>query len=95
MLHYKGYDISTRTLHAQGPAISVTAYIVRRGETVVHRGTVRGPFYSEGVAHFAAEAAASEWIDGSRQVRGRLDNDGLVTVAARTPPAFGSCRRRP
>lgn len=68
MLHYKGYDISTTGLHAQGPAVSVTANIVRRGETVLRRGTVRGPFYSEGVAHFAAEAAAREWIDGSRQV---------------------------
>ena len=72
MLHYKGYDISTRPLHARGPAVSETAYIVRRGETVVHRGTVRGPFYSEGVAHFAAEDAAREWIDRSRQVRGPL-----------------------
>ena len=63
MLHYKGYDISTTTLHAKGPAVSETTYIVCRGETVVRRGTVRGPFYSEEVAHFAAEAGACEWID--------------------------------
>ncbi|HZM45395.1 MAG TPA: hypothetical protein VFC14_11230 [Burkholderiales bacterium] len=63
MLQYKGYDISTTTLHTKGPAVSETAYIVRRGETVVRSGTVRGPFYSEEVAHFAAETGAREWID--------------------------------
>ena len=63
MLHYKGYDISTTTLHAEGPAVSETAYVVRKGETLVRRGTMRGPFYSEEVAHFVAEVGAREWID--------------------------------
>ena len=63
MLQYKGYEISTTTLHAKGPIVSETAYIVRRGETVVRRGTVPGPFYSEEVAHFAAEVGAREWMD--------------------------------
>ena len=70
MSHYKGYEISTTTLHAQRPGVTgqtlgvtETAYVVRMGETVVRKGAVPGPFVSMENAHSAGELAARGWID--------------------------------
>jgi len=71
MNEYEGYAIATMVAYFDA------TYSVRRGETVVHKGTVKGPFDSREDARVSAELAARGWIDryakaaGTRQRAGK------------------------
>ena len=70
-------EISTTTLGVRGPGVTETAYVVRTGETVLHKGTVPGPFDSLDFAHSPGGVAAQRWIDQN----GTLRAPGRAAVA--------------
>ena len=62
-MQYKGYDISTTTVHGDPGQITEVGYCLHKGETVVQTALLPGPFDSDEDARAAAEWAAREWID--------------------------------
>jgi hypothetical protein len=63
MSEYKGYNISTTTLHVKGPGVTGVGYCVRYSGEIVQQATVPGPFDSMGDARSAGELAAHGWVD--------------------------------
>ena len=61
-MQYKGYDISTTTVHGRSGKITEVGYCLHKSGIVVQTAVLLGPFDSDEDARAAAEWAAREWI---------------------------------